>query len=128
MYRSKLWALLISKFADDRVMGIRGMGALNTPESRGAIVTMLQDDVPEVRLTAAEQLARLGDKRGETQVYEYFQTQPDLNKMDMANGMAVRAIGYLASSRLNSLLPQIIETPSRDLQLIAAQAVLLQAK
>ncbi|HOK96940.1 MAG TPA: hypothetical protein PKW71_12540, partial [Anaerohalosphaeraceae bacterium] len=67
-------------------------------------------------------------KRGETQVYEYFQTQPDLNKMDMANGMAVRAIGYLASSRLNSLLPQIIETPSRDLQLIAAQAVLLQAK
>lgn len=128
MYRSKLWALLISKFADDRVMGIRGMGALNTPESRGAVATMLQDDVPEVRLTAAEQLARLGDKRGEVQVYEYFQTQPDLNKMDMANGMAVRAIGYLGSSRLNSILPQIIETPSRDLQLIAAQAVLLQTK
>ncbi|MCI0499986.1 MAG: HEAT repeat domain-containing protein, partial [Planctomycetales bacterium] len=126
MYRTKLWALLISKFADDRVMGIRGMGALNTPESRNAIATMLQDDVVEVRLTAAEQLARLKDKRGEEQVWGYFKTLPDLNKRDMANGMAVMAIGYLGSSRLNSYLPQVLDSPSPELQIIGAQAVLLQ--
>jgi HEAT repeat protein len=128
IYRTKLWALLISKFADDRVMGIRGMGALNTPDAQGAIVTMLQDDVPEVRLAAAEQLARLGDKRGEEQVVEYFKTSPDLNQMDVANGIAIMAIGYLGSSRLNSYLPPALASASGDLQLIAAQAVLLQVK
>jgi HEAT repeat protein len=126
MYRSKLWALQISKFADDRVIGIQGMGALNTPESRDAIVTMLQDDVQEVRLAAAEQLARLGDNRGEGLVLEYFQTNPDLNAADMANGMAVMAIGYLENSQLNDLLPKILDSQSPYMQLLAAQSVLIQ--
>ena len=128
MYRSKLWALLISKFANDRVDGIQGMGALNSTESRNAIVTMLQDDIIEVRLAAAEQLARLGDKRGEEQVYEYFQTQPDLNKPGMDNEMAVRAIGPLKSSRLNSQLPKALDSQSPYIQLLAARSVLLQLK
>ncbi|MBC8378676.1 MAG: HEAT repeat domain-containing protein, partial [Planctomycetes bacterium] len=85
IYRSKLWALLISKYADDRVMGIRGMGALGSAEASNAILTMLQDDVLEVRLTAAVQLGRLGDNRGEEEVYRYFESNPDLNTTDMAN-------------------------------------------
>ena len=128
MYRSKLWALLISKFADDRVIGIRGMGALNTPESRNAIISTLDDDVQEVRLVAAEQLARLGDKRGEEQVYTYFQTSPDLNKMDMASQTAVMAIGPLKSSRLNGQLPKALDSQSPYIQLLAARSVLLQLK
>jgi len=126
MYRSKLWALQISKFADDRVIGIQGMGALNTIESRDAIATMLQDDVLEVRLAAAEQLARLGDNRGEKLVFDYFQTPPDLNKNDIANGMAVMAIGYLKSGQLNTFLTKALDSQSPYIQLLAAQSVLIQ--
>lgn len=128
MYRSKLWALLISKFSDDRVIGIRGMGALNTLEAKNAIVTMLQDDVLEVRLAAAEQLARMGDKQGEELVYEYFQEHPDLNTTDMATRTAVMAIGPLNSKRLNDYLPQALDSQSPYIQLIAARSVLLQLK
>ncbi|MHC5155903.1 MAG: HEAT repeat domain-containing protein [Planctomycetota bacterium] len=126
MYRSKLWALLISKFADDRAIGIRGMGALNTAESRNAIRSALDDDVQEVRLVAAEQLARLGDTSGEEVVFAYFKTQPDLNKVDMASQMAVMAIGPLKSGRLNSQLPPALDSQSPYIQLMAARSVLLQ--
>jgi HEAT repeat protein len=126
MYRSKLWALLISKFSDDRVIGIRGMGALNTLEAKNAIVTMLQDDVLEVRLAAAEQLARMGDNRGEELIHQYFRENPDLNKLDMATKTAVMAIGPLNSQRLNSYLPKALDSQSPYIQLIAARSVLLQ--
>mgnify|MGYP001110137148 CR=1 FL=1 len=53
-----LWTRLISAYADDRVMGIRAMGALGTPEAKNALTTMLDDPVPEVRLAAAEQVGR----------------------------------------------------------------------
>ena len=128
MYRSKLWALLISKYADDRVMGIQGMGALNSAESRNAIITMLQDEIVEVRLAAAEQLAQVGNKSGEEEVYAYFQTQPDLNKAEMDNEMAVRAIGPLNSNRLNSQLTKALDSQSPFIQLLAARSVLLQPK
>jgi len=128
MYRSKLWALQISKFADDRVMGIRGMGALNSQESREAIQTMLQDDIVEVRLAAAEQLARLGDFSGEEEVWTYFQGTPDLNKADIANGMAVMAIGHLQTDRLNAYLGQALNSQNPYIQLLAAQSVLIQVK
>ncbi len=126
MYRSKLWALQISKFADDRVIGIQGMGALNTTESRNAIATMLQDDVPEVRLAAAEQLARLGDNRGEELIFEYFKTNPDLNKADIASQMATMAIGYLKNDQLNAFLTKALDSQSPYIQLLAAQSVLIQ--
>ena len=128
MYRSKLWALLISKYADDRVMGIRGMGALGSAEAKNAILTMLQDDVLEVRLAAAEQLGRLGDKRGEMEVYRYFQSAPDLNQVSMANNMAVMAIGRVKSSRLNAYLTDALASQSEFIRLLAAQSVLLQTK
>ena len=126
LYRSKLWALQISKFADDRVMGIRGMGALNTPESRNAIATMLQDDILEVRLAAAEQLARLGDNRGENHILDYFKTTPNLNNAGMASGMAVMAIGHLKNSHLNTFLPKALDSQDPYIQLLAAQSVLVQ--
>jgi HEAT repeat protein len=125
MYRSKLWALLISKYADDRVIGIRGMGALGTPEAVNAILIMLQDDVREVRLTAAEQLGKLGDHRGEQEVYAYFQSSPNLNQVDMANNMAVMAIGRIGTDRLRRYLPDALASQSEVIRLLAAQSVLL---
>ena len=125
MYRGKLWALLISKYADDRVMGIRGMGALGTTEAKNAILIMLQDDVREVRLAAAEQLGELGDKRGQDEVYQYFQSSPDLNQVDMANNMAVMAIGRIGTGRLEAYLPDALASRSESIRLLAAQSVLL---
>lgn len=125
MYRSKLWALLISKYADDRVMGIRGMGALGTGEAMNAILTMLQDDVPEVRLAAAEQLGRLGDGRGEEEIYRYLQSAPDLNQVTIANNMVISAIGRIGSERLKAYLPDALTSQSEYNRLLAAQSVLL---
>lgn len=125
MYRSKLWALLISKYADDRVMGIRGMGALGTAEAINAILIMLQDDVQEVRLAAAEQLGQLGDNRGQDEVYQYFQSSPNLNQVDMANNMAVMAIGRIGTDRLTAYLPDALASQSELIRLLAAQSVLL---
>ena len=125
MYRSKLWALLISKSPEDRVMGIRGMGALASDEAANAILTMLQDDVPEVRLTAAEQLGRLGDDRGEEEVFRYFENNPDLNTTNMANNMAVMAIGRIGSKRLQGFLPAALASQSEVVRLLAAQSILL---
>lgn len=49
----KLWGILISAYADDRVFGIRAMGTLGTSRAKDSLLTMLKDDVPEVRLVAA---------------------------------------------------------------------------
>ncbi len=125
IYRTKLWALLISKYADDRVIGIRGMGALGSSEAENAILTMLSDDVLEVRLAAAEELGRLGSLAGERLVLEYFQSNPNLNRVDMANNMAIRALGRIPSPHLAIYLPKVLASDSTIIQLLGAQAVLL---
>ncbi|NLK40555.1 MAG: HEAT repeat domain-containing protein [Planctomycetes bacterium] len=128
LYRSKLWALLISKYADDRVMGIRSMGALGTLDAQNAIITMLTDDVLEVRLCAAEQLGRLGDSSGREEVARYLQTHPDLSQSDMATMLAVMAIGYIGTPDLTAYLPKALKSPSEDIRLAAAQSILLLTK
>jgi HEAT repeat protein len=125
IYRSKLWPLLISKYADDRVMGIRGMGALGTHEAREAIQTMLQDDVLEVRLCAAEELGKLGDQSGMNQLVTYFQTNPDLNQATMASGTAVMAIGRLKAMNLTGYLNKALDSQSPYMRLAAAQSTIL---
>ncbi|MHC4927503.1 MAG: HEAT repeat domain-containing protein [Planctomycetota bacterium] len=128
IYRTKLWALQISIYADDRVMGIRGMGALDTSEASNAIMTMLKDDVPEVRLAAANELARLGNPAGTQEVLNYFQGNPNLNSTDMANNMAIPAIGYLNNPALTAYLPSILNSRSEVIRLLGAKSVLLLEK
>lgn len=124
IYKSKLWPLLISKFADDRVMGIRGMGALGSKEAIDAIITCLKDDVLEVRLVAAEELGKLGNTRGMEQLVSYFETEPDLSKATMASGTAISAIGKLKADRLTGYLAEALDSQSPYMRLIAAQSVL----
>jgi HEAT repeat protein len=69
----RLWALAYSAYADDRVIAIRAIGALGTARAREILATKLDDTVLEVRLVAAEQLGRLGDKTGEAEVLEVFE-------------------------------------------------------
>ncbi len=127
--REKLWPLLISKYADDRVTGIRAMGALGSAEAKTAIQTMLfSDDVIEVRLAAAEQLGRLNDQSGQDEVLAYFATRPDLNQSTISNGMAVMAIGRIGSEKLAAYLPAALQSTSNYIRLAAAQSVLLMEK
>jgi HEAT repeat protein len=128
IYRSKLWPLLISKYADDRVVGIQGMGALGTTEAREAIQTMLKDDILEVRLCAAGELGKLGDQGGMKQLVSYFQTSPDLNQPTMAASAGVMAIGRMKATELTGYLAKALDSQSIYIRLAAAQSVLLMAK
>ncbi|MBN1816510.1 MAG: HEAT repeat domain-containing protein, partial [Sedimentisphaerales bacterium] len=120
------WPLLISIYPDDRVMGIRGMGALGTELARNALLTMLQDDVQEVRLAAAEQLGRLGDRSGEQEVLDYLSRMPASSEPTLvANSLATHAIGTIGTDRLAAHLPGLLKDPSPTIQLAAVQSILL---
>jgi len=124
----RLWALLISKYADDRVMGIHAMGALKTVDAKNAIIRMLDDDIVEVQLSAAEQLGILGDKTGQTEVLNYLmQTSRGLDAVsaNRANVLAAMAIGRIGSDSLSKFLPKFMNSKSKEVQLSAAQSVLL---
>lgn len=71
----RLWTMLISKHPDDRIMGIKAMSALATDQAKDAIGTMLYDEVLEVRLAAAMELGKTGDKSGWQDVHDVF-TKP----------------------------------------------------
>jgi HEAT repeat protein len=125
-YKNRLWPLLISKHPDDRIIGIRGMAELGTGESRDAILTMLSDDMVEVRLCAAEELARIGEKSGQDEVLRYLSRAPAAGtEVDIADTFATLAIGRIGSADLVSYLPRRLQSPYPLQQIYAAQAVLM---
>jgi len=123
----KLWTMLISVYADDRVMGIRAMAELGTPQAQNALITMLDDPVAEVRLAAAGQLGRLGEKFGESEVLNVL--NEDLTEQLKARDsqrllvLAALAIGQIKSQRLVEFLPQLLENESALVRTAAAKAV-----
>jgi HEAT repeat protein len=130
IYR-KLWTGLISKYADDRVISVRAMGALGTDEAKSAIITMLDDPVPEVRLAAAEQLGRLGDFGGEAEVRAVFEKNlvagMDAQGQQRTKTLAALAIGEIDAESPAKYLPQLLQDPSKVVRLAAAKAVLRRA-
>lgn len=124
----KLWTRLISAYADDRVMGIRAMGALATPEAKNALTTMLDDPVPEVRLAAAEQLGRLGDRIGEAEILAVFEKNLlsglDEQSQERIKMLAAMAIGEVATAETYKYLPPLLQDSSKVVRLSAAKAVL----
>lgn len=129
IYKDRLWPLLISKYADDRVMGIRGMGAMGTADAGNAILTMLSDEVQEVRLCAAEQLARLGDKSGLADVQDYLaEHSKDRDDDSIAMVFSAMAIGRFNDQSLTRYLPALLASRSRVVQISAAQSALLLTK
>ena len=124
---SKIWTMLISTYADDRVMGVRAMSALNTVGAMNALVTLLDDPVVEVRLAAAAELGKVGDKSGQIVVQEYFsQAQPDKIKTarQRQNVLAAAAIGEIGTDSLKGYLPQLLKNEALVVRLAAARAVL----
>lgn len=124
----KLWTQLISAYADDRVLGIRGMGALGTEEAKNALITMLDDAVLEVRLAAAEQLGKLGEPIGEPQVLDVFEkdllAEMDAQGQERVKALTAHAIGEIGSEPLKKYLPRLLPDPSKTVRLAAAKAVL----
>ena len=123
----KLWAILISAYADDRVFGIRAMGALGNTQARDAILTMLKDDLPEVRLVAAEQLGMLGDTAGEKVVLDALTKDvaaaTDQEGRARINTLAAMAIGQIRTPTLKKFLPELLKNESELVRLAAAKAV-----
>ena len=127
----KLWALLISKYVDDRIIGVRSMGALGNLDAKNAIVTMLNDDIDDVKLCAAYELGKLNNKTGEAEVMDFLsQNSERLSSLEQspASHLAIMAIGSINSTRLNRYLPKLLENRQKDLQLAAAQSLLLNVR
>ena len=124
----KLWTMLISAYADVRVIGIRAMGALGTVQSKNALITMLDDDILEVRLAAAEQLGMLGDTTGEPVVLDIFTKNLtaglDKEAQQRINVFAALAIGRIGTPSLTRFLPQLLNDESKSVRIAAAKAVL----
>jgi len=129
----KVLAKLISAYADDRITGIRAMGALGGAQARAAILPMLEDVVVEVRLAAAEQLGRLHDRTGEGRVLEALDEKappgasgPAQNEdQSRVRVLAALAIGEIGSERLVQELPGLLSDRSPFVRVAAAKAVLV---
>ncbi len=123
----KLWAIVYSAFADDRIMGIRAMGLLGTSKARDILVTKLDDNVLEVRLAAAGQLGRLRDRIGETEVLDVFEKNLtvglDREAGERANVLTALAIGEICTPALEKNLPQLLKNESKFVRIAAAKAV-----
>jgi HEAT repeat protein len=123
----KLWTMLISKYADVRVIGIRAMGALGTVEAKNALIRMLDDDILEVRLAAAEQLGALKETIGEPEVLDVFTKNltARLNKkaLERINVRTALAIGRIGTPRLIKYLPQLLKDEAKSVRIAAAMAV-----
>jgi len=123
----RIWPMLISIYADDRCMGIYAMGALGGTQGINTILTMLDDDVPQVRLVAAEQLGALGDKSGQFAVLEYLSGKESQDQItaENCNRLAALAIGQIGSEKLVQYLPKLLKSNSPTVQLASAKSVFL---
>lgn len=123
----KLWAMLISAYADDRVMGVRAMGALRTRQAKNALITMLDDNVLDVRLAAAEQLGKLKDPVGEAEVLKVLTknltASMDREDRERVKVLTALAIGEIGTDALTKFLPQLLRDESKNVRLAAAKAV-----
>jgi HEAT repeat protein len=125
---SRIWAMLISAYADDRVMGVRSMGALGTRDSKNDLIRMLDDDILEVRVAAAEQLGKLGYMTGEPEVNDVFTKHLyrgyDKRGRERIMVLTSLAIGEICSESLTRHLPILLGDKSKLVRLAASKAVL----
>jgi len=88
---------------------------------------MLKDDVPEVRLVAAEQLGYLGDTEGEKIVANALthdvSAATDQETKARIQTLAAMAIGQIRTPLLKKFLPELLKSDSQFARLAAAKAV-----
>jgi HEAT repeat protein len=128
----KLWTMLYSSFADDRLMGVRAMGALATPDAKNDLIRMLDDNILEVRLAAAEQLGKLNDNIGLPEVLDVFEknltAELDEESKQRTFVLTAMAIGQIKSDTLIKYLPKLLNNPAKIVRIAAAKAIFLSAK
>jgi HEAT repeat protein len=104
------------------------MGALGTEQAKGALITMLDDGVLEVRLAAAEQLGKFQDPIGEAKVLEVFTKNLavglDREGVERVNVLTALAIGQIGTKSLTKYLPQLLKDESKFVRIAAAKAAL----
>jgi HEAT repeat protein len=124
---TKLWTMLISKYVDNRIMGVKAMGTLGSREAKNALITMLDDEVLEIRLSAAEQLGMLGYSLGEAEVVDVFTQEltAGLDEMDSekVKVLTALAIGQIGTERLVMELPGLLKDRSKFVRIAASKAV-----
>jgi len=124
----KLLAMLISVYADDRVIGVKAMGALGTEKAKNFLITKLDDDVLEVRLAAAEQLGMLGETTGEAEVLKVFMKNLtaglDKAELERVNTLTALAIGQIGTASVTKFLPHLLKNESKFVRIAAAKAVI----
>ncbi len=127
----KGWALLISKRADDRIMGIRVMEHLKSREATNAIRTMYHDNLIEIQMAAAASLCRLGDSDGPIRIYQYFRDEIGKLSSDTKSRTNIQAtigLGYCKDKIFDKYLKEMIKNKTPSTRLYAAQAVLIRVK
>jgi HEAT repeat protein len=124
----KLWTMLISAYADDRVVGVKAMGLLGTEPAKNALITMLDDKVLEVRLAAAEQLGALGNRQGQAEVLDVFRKDltagMDAESVERVHTFTALAIGQIRTAAVTEFLPELLKSQSKRVRIAAAKAVL----
>ncbi|MCJ7778748.1 MAG: apolipoprotein N-acyltransferase [Sedimentisphaerales bacterium] len=127
----RIWAIVYSGYADDRLTGIRAMGALATTKAKDVLVTKLDDEVLEVRLAAAEQLGKFKDPIGEPEVLKVFTENPtagmDKDEIERVKTLTALAIGQIGTESLKKFLPQLLSDESKSVRIAAAKAVFQSA-
>ena len=128
----KLWAVVLSGYADDRIMGIRSMGLLGTRKAEDVLITKLDDEILEVRLAAAEQLGMLGNTSGQVEVLEVFTKnltkELDSRDLERVNIWIALAIGQIGTESLAGYLPAFLADDSKFVRIAAAKSALLLEK
>lgn len=123
----KLWSMLISAYADVRVVGVRAMGVFGTRQAKEALATMLEDNILEVRLAAAGQLGAMGDTSGESVVLSVFEKDRTISLDTETNQrvyvLTALAIGQIKTPKLTKFLPQLLKNESKFVRIAAAKAV-----
>jgi len=123
-----LWTMLISTYADVRIVGVNAMGALGTSEAENALLTMLSDQVIEIRLAAAEQLGKMNNNSGKNIVREVFEKKlyvgQDRQSVERILTFGALAIGEIGTKDLTKFLPELMKSESPFVRLAAAKAVI----
>lgn len=124
---SKLWTMLISKYIENRIIGVRAMGALGTDKAKDALIRMLNDEVLVIRLVAAEELGKLGYDAGEPEVLDVFTknitSELEKREIERVKCLATLAIGSIGTPQLTEYLPRLLNDDSISVRIAAAKAV-----
>lgn len=125
----KAWGLLISKRADDRVMGIKVMENLGNSEAINSIKTMINDDVIEVQIAAAASLCKFHEPIGQEVILDYlknFRSKLNNEALLIADIHAVMALGYSSMPELKGYLADFLKDTNPAVRLYAAQSTILR--